>query len=68
MVTLSKAMSEKDIYLNAYHRRQHEQARTFLSRRPKQSLAEAMRQYDRIKRGSTRMRPQFASAMKGGTK
>jgi hypothetical protein len=65
---LNRAMKRSDIYLNEFHRQQHEQAKTLLSKRPKQSLADAMRQYDRIKRGSSRTRPRFANAMKAETK
>ncbi|PWU20915.1 MAG: hypothetical protein C5B50_02880 [Verrucomicrobia bacterium] len=61
-------MSANDIYLNEYHRRQHERAGAFLCKRPRQSLADAMRQYDRIKRGSTRMRSRYASEMKDETR
>jgi len=61
-------MKDNGIYLNEFHRQQHEQAKALLSRRRKQSLAAAMKQYDRIKRANTRMRPPFASATKAGTK
>jgi hypothetical protein len=61
-------MSDNDIYLNEFHRQQHEQASKLFSRRPRQSLAEAMRQYDRIKRGSTRTRRPSASATKAPTR
>jgi len=61
-------MSLEDIYLNEYHRQQHERARTFLSKLPRQSLADAMRQYDRIKQGSTRMRSRYVSVMKDETR
>ncbi len=64
---LNRAMKRNDIYLNEFHRQQHEQAKILLSRLPKQSLADAMRQYDRIKRGSSRMRPRFANAMQAET-
>jgi len=65
---LVRAMKENGIYLNEFHRKQHEQAKAFLSGLPRQSLADAMKQYDLIKRGSTRMRRRFASATKAGTK
>lgn len=61
-------MKRNDIYLNEFHRQQHERAKTLLSKRPRQSLADAMRQYDRIKQGSTRTRPQFVNATKAETK
>lgn len=65
---LGRAMKDNGIYLNEFHRQQHEQAKALLSRRRKQSLAAAMKQYDRIKRASTRMRPPFAGAMTGITR
>jgi hypothetical protein len=43
-------MKDNGIYLNEFHRRQHEQAKALLSRRRKQSLADAMKQYDRLGR------------------
>jgi hypothetical protein len=64
---LGRAMKDNGIFLNEFHRQQHEQAKALLSKRRKQSLAVAMRQYDRIKRGSTRTRPQFESATKDGS-
>lgn len=67
MVKLNRAMKPNDIYLNEFHRRQYEHAKRLLSKRPRQSLADVMKQYDRIKRGSTRTRPRFANAMKGET-
>jgi len=60
-------MKDNDIYLNEFHRQQHEQATRLLSKRPKQSLAEAMKHYDRIKRGSTRTRRRSVNATKAAT-
>jgi hypothetical protein len=67
-IMLKRVMKRNDIYLNEFHRQQHEQARSLLSRRPKQSLDDAMTQYDRIKRGSSRTRRRFANPMKAETK
>ena len=40
---------EDQIYLNAYHREHSEKLKEQLSRQPKASLEDAMKQYDRIK-------------------
>ena len=44
----------KDIYLNDFHRERSERLKKQLAQQPKTSLEDAMRQYDRIKRGSSR--------------
>ena len=52
----------KDFYLNDFHRKHCEQLKEHLSQQPKASLEDAMKQYDRIKRGSSRRKsePQIA--------
>ena len=47
---------KKTNYLNEFHRERTERLRQQLAKQPKASLAEAMEQYDRIKRGSSRGR------------
>ncbi len=42
-----------DIYLNDFHREHSERLKKHLAKQPKASLEDAMRQYDRIKRGSS---------------
>jgi len=42
---LNRAMKRNDIYLNEFHRQQHEKAKTLLSKRPRQSLADAMKRH-----------------------
>ena len=44
----------KDIYLNDFHRQRNKRLQEQLSQQPKASLEDSMRQYDRIKRGSSR--------------
>jgi hypothetical protein len=46
----------KDTYLNDYHREHSERLKEQLSRQPKVSLEDAMKQYDQIKRGSSRQK------------
>jgi len=47
---------KKTNYLNDFHRERAERLKRQLEKQPKASLAEAMEQYDRIKRGSSRNR------------
>lgn len=44
----------KNLYLNDFHREHTERLKKQLSMQPKASLADAMAQYERIKRGSRR--------------
>ena len=44
----------KNIYLNDFHRQRSKRLMEQLSLQPKASLEDAMKQYDRIKRGSSR--------------
>ena len=44
----------QDNYLNDFHREHSERLKEHLARQPKASLKEALAQYERIKRGSTR--------------
>ncbi len=44
----------KNIYLNDFHRQHSERLKEQQSKQPKASLEDAMKQYDRIKRGSSR--------------
>jgi hypothetical protein len=46
----------KDIYLNDFHHERSERVKKQLSVQPKASLADAMEQYERLKRGSSRNR------------
>jgi len=48
------APASEMIYLNDYHRQRSRRLREHLSRQPKATLEDALKQYDRIKRGSTR--------------
>jgi hypothetical protein len=43
-----------DGYLNAFHRERSERLKEHLARQPKATLKDAMEQYDRIKRRSSR--------------
>jgi hypothetical protein len=53
----------KNTYLNDYHRQRSKQLQEQVSRQPKASLEDAMKQYDQIKRGSLRRKsePQTAA-------
>ena len=51
-----KRIDVKDIYLNDFHRKRSERVKKQLSVQPKASLADAMEQDERIKRGSSRNR------------
>jgi chorismate-pyruvate lyase len=44
----------KNTYLNDFHRQRSERLTEQLSKQPKVSLEDAMKQYDQIKRGSSR--------------
>ncbi len=50
-------MPNENAYLNDFHRKHSEQLKEHLSRQPKASLDEAIKQYDGIKRGSKRRKP-----------
>jgi hypothetical protein len=45
------------LWLNEFHRQHSEKLREHLMKQPKTSLAEALEQYERIKRGSRRHKP-----------
>lgn len=44
------------IYLNDYHRERSKQLKERLSKQPKASLADAMKQYEQIRQGSSRQK------------
>ncbi|HZM04230.1 MAG TPA: hypothetical protein VFC44_14595 [Candidatus Saccharimonadales bacterium] len=46
----------KNTYLNDYHRQRSKRLEEHVSQQPKVSLEDAMKQYDRIKRGSMRQK------------
>jgi hypothetical protein len=46
----------KNPYLNDLHRQHSERLKEQLSKQPKVSLKDAMKQYERIKRGSSRQK------------
>jgi hypothetical protein len=46
----------RNTYLNDYHRERSKRLKEQLSRQQKTSLEDAMMQYDRIKRGSSRQK------------
>jgi hypothetical protein len=52
----------KSTYLNDYHRERSERLKERLSKQPKVSLEDAMNQYDRIKRGSSRRKKELPTA------
>jgi hypothetical protein len=52
----------KNTYLNDFHRQRSKRLKEQLSRQPKVSLEDAMKQYDRIKRGSTRQKKELQTA------
>jgi len=52
----------KNTGLNDYHRERSERLKEQLSRQPKVSLEAAMKQYDRIKRGSSRQKSALPTA------
>jgi len=49
----------KNTYLNDYHRQRSKRLKERLSAQPKASLEDAMKQYERIKRGSTRRKSEL---------
>jgi hypothetical protein len=51
-----------DTYLNDYHRERSKRLPEQLSKQPKASLDDAMKQYDRIKRGSSRRKEELPPA------
>jgi len=53
----------KSTFLNDFHRRRSNRLKEQLSRQPKASLDDAMKQYDRIKLGSTRGKRELPTAV-----
>jgi hypothetical protein len=52
----------KNTYLNDYHRQRSRRLKEQVSQQPKASLEDAMKQYDRIKRGSLRRKSEPQTA------
>lgn len=52
----------KNTYLNDFHRQRSERLKAQLSKQPKVSLEDAMKQYDQIKRESSRQKRELQTA------